>query len=182
MYQGRHDQEDQTGSVLASPSERRQCHRDPRGRPVDRGQAHQRQCRGDDRGPGRQGDPLQREYGAPDRACRCRCARYFARRRRRGGRHDLHRTQQFAGRAGTQRERLRKAYRSGRIPHYQPRRQGCEDDQHYGKNRQADFDPGRDRRERPDDYQPFGADDPYGSRSDPCGGTRYAGSAYHQPA
>ena len=28
--------EDQTGSVLASPSERRQCHRDPRGRPVDR--------------------------------------------------------------------------------------------------------------------------------------------------
>ena len=51
-----------------------------------------------------------------------------------------------------QRERLRQAYRSGRIPHYQPRRQGCEDDQHYGKNRQADFDPGCDRRERPDDY------------------------------
>ena len=50
------------------------------------------------------------------------------------------------------------------------------------KTRQADFDPGRDRRERPDDYQPFGADDPYGGRSDPCGGTRYAGRAYHQPA
>ena len=49
-------------------------------------------------------------------------------------------------------KRLRQAYRSGRIPHYQPRRQGCEDDQHYGKNRQADFDPGCDRRERPDDY------------------------------
>ena len=93
VYQGRHDQEDQTGSVLASPSERRQCHRDPRGRPVDRGQTHQRQRRGNDRGPGRQGDPLQREHGASDRTCRGRCARYFARRRRRGGRHDLHRTQ-----------------------------------------------------------------------------------------
>ena len=44
VYQGRHDQEDQTGSVLASPSERRQCHRDPRGRPVDRGQTHQRRA------------------------------------------------------------------------------------------------------------------------------------------
>ena len=65
VYQGRHDQEDQTGSVLASPSERRQCHRDPRGRPVDRGQTHQRQRRGNDRGPGRQGDPLQRDTVRP---------------------------------------------------------------------------------------------------------------------
>ncbi len=54
VYQGRYDQEDEARSLLAPAPERRERHRHPRGRPADRGQAHQRQRRGDDRGPGGQ--------------------------------------------------------------------------------------------------------------------------------
>ena len=113
VYQGRYDQEDEARSLLASAPERCQCHRDPRGRPAHRGQAHERRGRGDDRGPRRQGDPLQRKYGAPDRTCRRRRARHLDRRIGRGGRHDLRGARLEAGRAGIERERLRKAYRSG---------------------------------------------------------------------
>ena len=152
VHQGRYDQEDQTGGLLASAPERRERHRHPRGRPADRGQAHQRQRRGDDRRPRRQGHPFQRIDGASDRACRRRSARHLDRGRGRGGRHDLRGTRFEAGRAGIERERLRQAYRSGRIPHHQPRRKGREDHQHYGKDRQTNFDTGRYRRQRPDDH------------------------------
>ena len=81
-----------------------------------------------------------------------------------------------------QRERLRQAYRSGRIPHHQPRRQGCEDDQCNGENRQTYLHSGRYGRQRPDDYQPFGTYHTYGSVADPPCGPRDAGRAYHQPA
>ena len=122
VYQGRYDQEDEARSLLAPAPERRERHRHPRGRPADRGQAHQRQRRSDDCGPRRQGHPLQRVDGAPDRACRRRCARHLDRGVRRGGRHDLCGTRFDAGRAGAERKRLRQAYRPRRIPHHQPRR------------------------------------------------------------
>ena len=181
VHQGRHDQEDQTGGLLASAPERRERHRHPRGRPADRGQAHQRQRRGDDRRPRRQGHPFQRIDGASDRACRRRSARHLDRGRGRGGRHDLRGTRFEAGRAGIERERLWQAYRSGRIPHHQPRRKGREDHQHYGKDRQTNFDTGRYRRQRPDDHQPFGTHHTHRCQPDPPRGPRYAGRAYHQP-
>ena len=73
-------------------------------------------------------------------------------------------------------------YRSGRVPHHEPRRQGCQDDQHHREDRQADRHPGRHGRERPDDYQPLGPDDPHVGIADPSGGPRHAGRADHQPA
>ena len=81
-----------------------------------------------------------------------------------------------AGCAGTERERLRQAHRSGRVPHHEPRRQGRQDDQHHGEDRQADLDPGRNRRQRPDDHQPLGPDDPHrgGRRSGSQGAPRRA--------
>ena len=100
---------------------------------------------------------------------------------RRGGRHDLRGTRFEAGRAGVERERLRQAYRSGRIPHHQPRRKGREDHQHYGKDRQTNLDTGRYRRQRPDDHQPFGTHHTHRCQPDPPRGPRYAGRAYHQP-
>ena len=77
---------------------------------------------------------------------------------------------------------VRHTYRSGRNPLYQPRRQGCEDDQCNGENRQTYLHSGRYGRQRPDDYQPFGTYHTYGSVADPPCGPRDAGRAYHQPA
>ena len=50
------------------------------------------------------------------------------------------------------------------------------------KDRQTHLDTGRDGRQRPDDYQPFGTYHTYGRVADPPGGSCYAGRAYHQPA
>ena len=142
----------------------------------------QRRGRGDDRGARGQGDPLQRADGASYRPCGRRRARHLARRGRRSGRHDLCRTRQRAGRVGAQRKRIRQTDRSGRVPHHEPRRQGRQDDQYYREDRKTDLDPGRDRRQRSDDYQPVGSHDPHGGVADPRGGPRYAGRADHQPA
>ena len=139
VHEGRHDQEDEARSLLAAASERRERHRDPRGRPAHRGQAHQRRGRGDDRRARRQGHPLQREHGASDRARRRRCARHLDRGGGRGDRHDLCGTLVEAGRARAERERLRQAHRPGRVPHHQPRRKGREDHQHYGKRQANSF-------------------------------------------
>ena len=173
---------DPFGGLFAAAQQRRQCHRHPRGRPAHRGEAHQRRGRGDDRGARGQGDPLQRADGASDRPCGRRRARHLARRGRRSGRHDLCRTRQRAGRVGAQRKRIRQTDRSGRVPHHEPRRQGRQDDQYYREDRKTDLDPGRDRRQRSDDYQPVGSHDPHGGVADPRGGSRYAGRADHQPA
>ena len=61
VYQGRHASRRPSLEAYSRPrQQRRERHRHPRGRPADRGQAHQRRGRGDDRGPRRQGHPLQR--------------------------------------------------------------------------------------------------------------------------
>ena len=49
------------------------------------------------------------------------------------------------------------------------------------KDRQTHIDPGRHRRQRPDDHQPFGTHHTHRRRADPPRGPRYAGRAYHQP-
>ncbi len=182
VHEGRHDQEDEARSLLASAPERRERHRHPRGRPADRRLPHERLGRGDDRRTRRQSHPLQREHGASDRPCGCGRARHFDRGERRGDRHDLRGARLEAGCAGAERKRLRQAHRSGRIPHHQPRRQGREDDQRYGEDRTPGVDPGRVGRKRPDDHQPLGPHDPHGGVADPRGGPCDAGRAHHQPA
>ncbi len=139
-------------------------------------------CRDHDRGARRQGHPLQREHGARHRPRWRGRARYRARRGRRGGRHDLHRARRQEGCAGAFGERLRQAYRSGRVPYHQPRRQGCEDDQHHREDGRTDLHPVGYGRQRPDDNQPLGRDDPHRGVADPSGGPRDAGRAHNQPA